>query len=125
MQKVFTENAPKAIGPYSHAIISDNLVFCSGQTPLNPATMQIEGATASEQTTLVLTNLETVLQTVGCSRVNVLKTTVFLKNFADFERMNKAYETFFGEHKPARTTVEVSRLPREALVEIECVAELT
>lgn len=124
MQKVFTENAPKAIGPYSHAIISGNLVFCSGQTPLNHATMQIEGATASEQTTLVLTNLETVLQTVGCSRVNVLKTTVFLKNFADFERMNKAYETFFGEHKPARTTVEVSRLPREALVEIECVAEL-
>lgn len=125
MKKVFTENAPKAIGPYSHAIISGNLVFCSGQTPLNPVTMQIEGATASEQTTLVLTNLETVLQTVGCSRVNVLKTTVFLKNFADFERMNKAYETFFGEHKPARTTVEVSRLPREALVEIECVAELT
>ena len=125
MKKVFTENAPKAIGPYSHAIISGNLVFCSGQTPLNPATMQIEGATASEQTTLVLTNLETVLQTVGCSRVNVLKTTVFLKNFADFERMNKAYEAFFGEHKPARTTVEVSRLPREALVEIECVAELT
>ncbi len=124
MKKVFTENAPKAIGPYSHAIISGNLVFCSGQTPLNPATMQIEGATASEQTTLVLTNLETVLKTVGCSRVNVLKTTVFLKNFADFERMNKAYETFFGEHKPARTTVEVSRLPREALVEIECVAEL-
>lgn len=124
MKKVFTENAPKAIGPYSHAIVSGNLVFCSGQTPLNPATMQIEGATASEQTTLVLTNLEIVLQTVGCSRVNVLKTTVFLKNFADFERMNKAYETFFGEHKPARTTVEVSRLPREALVEIECVAEL-
>ncbi len=125
MQKIFTENAPEAIGPYSHAIISGNLVFCSGQTPLNPATMQIEGATASEQTTLVLTNLETVLQTIGCSRVNVLKTTVFLKNFADFERMNKAYEAFFGEHKPARTTVEVSRLPREALVEIECVAELT
>ena len=124
MQKVFTENAPKAIGPYSHAIISGNLVFCSGQTPLNPATMQIEGATASEQTTLVLTNLETVLQTVGCSRASVIKTTVFLKNFADFERMNKAYEAFFGEHKPARTTVEVSRLPREALVEIECVAEL-
>ncbi|MFY8036580.1 MAG: RidA family protein [Cyclobacteriaceae bacterium] len=124
MQKVFTENAPKAIGPYSHAIVSGNLVFCSGQTPLNPATMQIEGATASEQTTLVLSNLETVLHTVGCSRANVLKTTVFLKNFADFERMNKSYEAFFGEHKPARTTVEVSRLPREALVEIECVAEL-
>ncbi len=124
MQKVFTENAPKAIGPYSHAIVSGNLVFCSGQTPLNAATMQIEGATASEQTTLVLTNLETVLKSVGSSRTSIVKTTVFLKNFADFERMNKAYEAFFGEHKPARTTVEVSRLPREALVEIECVAEL-
>lgn len=124
MQKVFTENAPKAIGPYSHAMVSGNLVFCSGQTPLNPATMVIEGATASEQTTLVLNNLETVLKSVGCSRINILKTTVYLKNFADFERMNKAYEAFFGEHKPARTTVEVSRLPREALVEIECVAEI-
>jgi 2-iminobutanoate/2-iminopropanoate deaminase len=124
MKKVFTENAPQAIGPYSHAIVSANLVFCSGQTPLNPATMQIEGVTASEQTTLVLNNLETVLKSVGCSRANILKTTVFLKNFADFERMNKAYEAFFGKHKPARTTVEVSRLPREALVEIECVAEI-
>ena len=124
MKKIFTENAPKAIGPYSHAIQSGNFVFCSGQTPLNPATMVIEGATASEQTTLVLTNLETVLKTSGCDRTHVLKTSVFLKNFADFEKMNKAYETFFGAHKPARTTVEVSRLPKEALVEIECVAEI-
>jgi 2-iminobutanoate/2-iminopropanoate deaminase len=124
MKKIFSENAPKAIGPYSHAIQSGNLVFCSGQTPLNPATMVIEGATASEQTTLVLTNLETVLKSAGCDRSHIIKTSVFLKNFADFEKMNKAYETFFGDHKPARTTVEVSRLPREALVEIECVAEV-
>jgi 2-iminobutanoate/2-iminopropanoate deaminase len=124
MKKIFTENAPKAIGPYSHAIQSGNLIFCSGQTPLNPATMVIEGATASEQTTLVLTNLETVLKSAGCDRSSIIKTSVFLKNFADFEKMNKAYETFFGDHKPARTTVEVSRLPREALVEIECVAEV-
>ncbi len=124
MEKIFTADAPKAIGPYSHAIRSGNLIFCSGQTPLNPATMLIEGATASEQTTLVLQNLESVLKSAGCSRANVLKTSVFLKNFADFEKMNKAYEAFFGDHKPARTTVEVSRLPREALVEIECVAEV-
>jgi 2-iminobutanoate/2-iminopropanoate deaminase len=124
MKKIFTENAPKAIGPYSHAIQSGNLIFCSGQTPLNPATMVIEGATASEQTTLVLTNLETVLKSAGCDRSSIIKTSVFLKNFADFEKMNKAYEGFFGDHKPARTTVEVSRLPREALVEIECVAEV-
>jgi 2-iminobutanoate/2-iminopropanoate deaminase len=124
MKKIFSENAPKAIGPYSHATQSGNLIFCSGQTPLNPTTMTIEGATASEQTTLVLNNLETVLKSAGCNRTHILKTSVFLKNFADFEKMNKAYEAFFGEHKPARTTVEVSRLPREALVEIECVAEL-
>lgn len=86
--------------------------------------MQIEGATVSEQTTLVLSNLEIVLKAAGADRTHILKTSVFLKNFADFERMNKAYETFFGEHKPARTTVEVSRLPKEALVEIECVAEV-
>jgi 2-iminobutanoate/2-iminopropanoate deaminase len=125
MKKIFSEDAPKAIGPYSHAIQSGNLIFCSGQTPLNPATMTIEGATASEQTTLVLSNLETVLKAAGCNRSHILKTSVFLKNFADFEKMNKAYETFFGEYKPARTTVEVSRLPREALVEIECVAEVS
>ncbi len=86
--------------------------------------MQIEGATVTEQTALVLTNLETILKAAGADRNHILKTSVFLKNFADFEKMNKAYEAFFGEHKPARTTVEVSRLPREALVEIECVAEL-
>ncbi len=124
MEKIYSPNAPKAIGPYSHAIKSGNLIFCSGQTPLNPATMVIEGATASEQTTLVLNNLETVLKDAGSDRSKVIKTSVFLKNFADFEKMNKAYEAFFGDHKPARTTVEVSRLPKDALVEIECVAEL-
>lgn len=124
MKKILAEQAPKAIGPYAHAWQSGNLIFCSGQTPLNPETMQIEGATVSEQTTLVLANLEAVLKAADCDRTHVLKTSVFLKNFADFERMNKAYEQFFGEHKPARTTVEVSRLPKEALVEIECVAEL-
>ena len=124
MKKIFAAEAPKAIGPYSHAWQSGNLIFCSGQTPLNPLTMLIEGTTVAEQTTLVLSNLEVVLRAAGCDRTHVLKTSVFLKNFADFERMNKAYEQFFGEHKPARTTVEVSRLPKEALVEIECVAAI-
>jgi len=124
MKKIVADNAPKAIGPYAHAIQSGNLVFCSGQTPLNPTTMLIEGATVTEQTTLVLNNLESVLRAAGSDRSMVLKTSVFLKNFADFEKMNKAYEAFFGDHKPARTTVEVSRLPREALVEIECVGEV-
>ena len=124
MKKIFAENAPKAIGPYSHAWLSGNLIFCSGQTPLNPVTMVIEGTAIAEQTTVVLQNLEAVLKAAGCDRSHILKTSVFLKNFADFEKMNKAYEAFFGDHKPARTTVEVSRLPKEALVEIECVAEL-
>lgn len=124
MKVIFTEGAPKAIGPYAHAIQVGNLVFCSGQTPLNPATMLIEGATVKEQTLLVLNNLEHVLKSVGCNRNHIVKTSVFLKNFADFEIMNKAYADFFGEHKPARTTVEVSRLPKDALVEIECVAEI-
>jgi len=119
-----TPTAPKAIGPYSQAIQSGNLIFCAGQTPLNPETMVIEGATVREQTLLVLTNLENVLKAAGCTRANIIKTSVFLKNFADFEKMNEAYASFFGEHKPARTTVEVSRLPKEALVEIECVAEV-
>lgn len=124
MKVIFTEDAPQAIGPYAHAIQAGNLIFCSGQTPLNPKTMRIEGATAKEQTTLVLTNLEHVLKSVGSNRNHIVKTSVFLKNFADFEIMNKAYADFFGEHKPARTTVEVSRLPKDALVEIECVAEI-
>ena len=124
MKRILAEEAPKAIGPYAHAWQSGNLIFCSGQTPLNPSTMQIEGATVSEQTSLVLSNLETVLKAAGCDRTHILKTSVFLKNFADFEHMNKAYETFFGDHRPARTTVEVCRLPKEALVEIECVAEV-
>lgn len=125
MKKIIADHAPKAIGPYSAAIQTGNLIFCSGQTPLNPASMVIEGATASEQTTLVLNNLETVLKAAGADRSHVLKTSVFLKNFADFEKMNKAYELFFGDHKPARTTVEVSRLPKDALVEIDCVAEIS
>ncbi len=124
MKKISADKAPKAIGPYSAALQSGNLIFCSGQTPLNPETMVIEGATASEQTTLVLNNLEAVLRAAGADRTHVLKTSVFLKNFADFEKMNSAYALFFGEHKPARTTVEVSRLPKDALVEIDCVAEL-
>ncbi len=125
MKKIHTDRAPKAIGPYSQAWQSGNLIFCAGQTPLNPDTMLIEGATVAEQTTIVLHNLEAVLKAAGCDRSHVLKTSVFLKNFADFEKMNKAYESFFGEHKPARTTVEVSRLPKDALVEIECIAAVS
>lgn len=124
MKKIQAPQAPKAIGPYSAAIRIGNLLFCSGQTPLNPETMLIESKTIEEQTLRALENLEIVLQAEGADRSKVVKTTVFLKNFADFPQMNAVYSDFFGNHKPARTTVEVSRLPMDALVEIECIAEV-
>jgi 2-iminobutanoate/2-iminopropanoate deaminase len=124
MKKIQAPAAPKAIGPYSAAIRVGNLLFCSGQTPVNPDTMLIEGRDIEEQTLRALNNLEIVLSAAGASRENIVKTSVFLKNFADFPKMNAVYAEFFGTHKPARTTVEVSRLPMDALVEIECIAEV-
>jgi 2-iminobutanoate/2-iminopropanoate deaminase len=124
MQILHHPDAPQAVGPYSQAIVSGGLVFCSGQTPLNPATMQIEARTIEEQTRQALLNLDVVLSAQGLGLQDVVKTTVFLKNFADFQRMNAVYAAVFGTHRPARTTVEVSRLPLEALVEIECIAAL-
>ncbi|NBW82911.1 RidA family protein [bacterium] len=119
---VHTDNAPKAIGPYSQAITLGDMIFCSGQIPLDPQTMQIVGSEIEAQTTQVLKNLNAVLKAAGSSQEHVLKTTVFLKNFNDFQAMNKIYEEFFGANKPARSTVEVARLPRDVLVEIECIA---
>lgn len=124
MEKLHSDQAPGAIGPYVQAHRSGHLIFCSGQTPLDPKSMVLSGTTTGEQTLVVLSNLEKVLQAAGLNRNSIVKTTVFLKNFADFEQMNQAYATFFGEHRPARTTVEVSRLPKDALVEIECIAEV-
>jgi 2-iminobutanoate/2-iminopropanoate deaminase len=124
MKIVHTEKAPQAIGPYSQALVTGNLVFCSGQIPLDPATMAIVGANIEDQTTQVLTNLAAVLKEAGSGLGKVMKTTVFLKNFGDFPQMNAVYEKAFDGHKPARSTVEVSRLPRDVLVEIECVAIL-
>lgn len=125
MKKIIAPKAPAAIGPYAAAVRSGNLIFCSGQTPLNPETMKIQGETITEQTQVALQNLEHVLQAEGCDRTNIIKTSVFLKNFANFSKMNTAYAAFFGDHTPARTTVEVSRLPMDALVEIECIAEIS
>ena len=124
MDIIHHNQAPKAVGPYSQAVVAGGLVFCSGQTPLNPTTMQIEGSNIEEQTHRVLANLDIVLSAKGLGLADIVKTTVFLKNFADFARMNAVYAEIFGSHRPARTTVEVSRLPLEALVEIECVAAL-
>ena len=125
METLHHPEAPQAIGPYAQAIVAGGLVFCSGQTPLVPETMRIEAITIEEQTRQVLHNLSVVLSSKGLSLASVVKTTVFLKNFADFSRMNGVYAEVFGEHRPARSTVEVSRLPLDALVEIECIAELT
>lgn len=119
---IHTESAPKAIGPYSQATALGDMIFCSGQIPLDPVSMQIVGEDVSAQTTQVLKNLKEVLQAAGADLSQVLKTTVFLKNFNDFQAMNLVYENHFATNKPARSTVEVARLPRDVLVEIECIA---
>jgi len=124
METLHHPAAPQAVGPYAQAIVAGGLVFCSGQTPLVPATMRIEATTIEDQTRQVLDNLRTVLSAKELGLADIVKTTVFLKNFADFGRMNAVYAEVFGAHRPARTTVEVSRLPLEALVEIECIAAL-
>ena len=122
METLHHPDAPQAIGPYAQAIVAGGFVFCSGQTPLVPASMRIEADTIEEQTRQVLANLSTVLSSRSLGLADVVKTTVFLKNFADFNRMNAVYGSVFGAHRPARSTVEVSRLPLDALVEIECIA---
>ena len=124
METLQHPEAPQAIGPYAQAIAAGGFVFCSGQTPLVPASMRIEADTVEEQTRQVLANLSTVLSSRSLGLSDVVKTTVFLKNFADFNRMNAVYGSVFGAHRPARTTVEVSRLPLDALVEIDCIAVL-
>jgi 2-iminobutanoate/2-iminopropanoate deaminase len=119
---VSTENAPGAIGPYSQAIKSSGLVFCSGQIPIDPATGQFVSEDVSEQTRQVFKNLEAVLKAAGSSLDNVVKTTVFLSDMNDFTAMNEVYSQFFNDNKPARATVQAARLPRDAKVEIECIA---
>lgn len=122
MKKINTNDAPDAIGPYSQAIEAGGFVFCSGQTPIDPATGKMVDGEIALQTKQALTNLQHVLASAGLNLSDVVKTTVFLKNFRDFGLMNAVYSETFGDHKPARSTVEVSRLPLDALVEIECIA---
>ena len=122
MKKIATQKAPDAIGPYSQAIRVGDLIFCSGQTPLDPESMKLVEGEIGPQTRQALMNLKSILAAEGLTLGHVVKTTVFLKNFRDFAVMNKEYANVFGEHRPARSTVEVSRLPLDALVEIECIA---
>jgi len=119
---VSTENAPSAIGPYSQAIKTANMVFVSGQIPIDPATGEFVSNDVTEQTEQVLKNLSAVLDAAGSSLNNVVKTTVFLADMNDFAAMNEIYGRFFSENKPARATVQAARLPRDARVEIECIA---
>ncbi len=121
MQIISTLNAPQAIGPYSQAILAGNMLFTSGQIALLPDGSFLDGG-IDEQTTQVLTNLQAVLNEAGCDFPNVVKTTVFLSDMDNFAAMNIIYAKFFGESKPARSTVAVKTLPKNALVEIECVA---
>lgn len=123
MKKIIhTDNAPKAIGPYSQAIKAGNLLFVSGQVPFDPATMEIVEGGVQEQTTRVLENLKAILKEAGASFDNVVKTTVFIKDMNDFGAINEIYAKYFGENKPARACVEVARLPRDVKVEIEVIA---
>jgi len=123
MTIIHSKDAPKAIGPYSPAIRTGNLLYCSGQTPIDPNSMKIDGVEISGQTQRAIKNLQIVLEAAGLSLSNVVKTNVFLSDMTLFEGMNKEYAAMFGEHRPARTTVAVKGLPYNALVEIECIAE--
>ena len=125
MEIIKTNGAPEAIGPYSQAVTAGDFVFCSGQIPLDPATMTIVGDTIAGQTSQVLSNLAEVLKAAGSGPDKVVKTTVFLKDMNDFIEMNEVYAKFFGDHKPARATVEVARLPKDVMVEIECTAQIS
>ncbi|MCW5961661.1 MAG: RidA family protein [Pyrinomonadaceae bacterium] len=118
---ISTENAPAAIGPYSQAVKTGNLVFCSGQIPIDPTTGEFVSEDVTEQTEQVIKNLIEVLKAAGTSLDNVVKTTCFLADMNDFAAMNEVYARFFTE-KPARATVQAARLPRDAKVEIEVIA---
>lgn len=122
-EAISTARAPAAIGPYAQAIRAGNLLFVSGQIPLDPATGQMVDGDIAVQTERVLKNLAAVLEAAGSSLARVLKTTVYLRDLEDFAQMNTVYARFLGEHPPARATVQVARLPRDAAVEIDLIAE--
>ena len=123
MQAIHTEKAPKAIGPYSQAIKVGNLVFASGQVPIVPATGEFVEGGIKEQTRQSLTNAKAILEEAGTSLSQVVKTTVYLSDMANFTAMNEVYAEFFTQPYPVRSAVAVKTLPKNALVEVECIAE--
>ncbi len=124
-QIIETGQAPKAIGPYSQAVVYNGVAYCSGQIPLDPSTGQVVEGGIEEQTERVMKNLEAVLAAAGSSCRQVLKTTVFLADMAEFPKMNEVYARYFPEAPPARATLQAAGLPRGVRVEIECLAAVT
>lgn len=121
-QIIHTENAPKAIGPYSQAIKAGNMLFVSGQVPFVPETMEIVKGDVKAQTAQSLKNVQAILKEAGLDFSHVVKSTVFIKDMNEFAQINEVYAEFFGENKPARACVEVARLPKDVKVEIEVIA---
>jgi 2-iminobutanoate/2-iminopropanoate deaminase len=122
LKQIRTAQAPAAIGPYSQAVVAGNLIFTAGQIALDPATGELAAEGIADQTRRVMQSLAAILEAGGASLGSVVKTTVFLRDMNDFKAMNEVYESFFGDHKPARSTVEAARLPRDVRVEIEAIA---
>ncbi|RKO98658.1 hypothetical protein CXG81DRAFT_15616 [Caulochytrium protostelioides] len=122
LQTISTTAAPAAIGPYSQAVVANGMIYTAGQIPLDAATGTLQATGIKEQTEVALANLKGLLESANSDLEHVVKTTVFLKDMNDFGAMNEIYAKYFVSHKPARSAVEVARLPRDVLVEIECVA---
>ncbi len=124
IQVIATKDAPKAIGPYSQALVSNGLVFVSGQIPFIPETGELITGSITEQTNQVLKNIAAILKEAGTELNNVVKTTVYLKDMNDFDEMNKAYGEHFSNNKPARATVQVARLPKDVSIEIDAISAI-
>jgi len=124
LKTLATDAAPAAIGPYSQAIVAGPLVFTAGQIPLNPVTMELVGDDIATQTEQVLRNLAGILEAAGGTLANVVKTTVFLADMDEFTAMNEVYARHFGDHRPARSTVQAARLPKDVRVEIDAIAHI-
>lgn len=122
LKAIATEKAPAALGPYSQGIVAGNMIFVSGQLPINPAVGKIEAASIEDMTRQSLENGKAILENAGASLSDVVKVTIFIKDMNDFAQINGVYAQYFSEHKPARSTVEVARLPLDARIEIEMIA---
>ncbi len=121
---IHSNSAPEPIGPYSQAVQFENLIFTSGQIAINPVNNELIAGDVEDQTRQVLENLRAVLEAATASLDTVIKTTIFLKNMDDFVKVNNVYDSFFGSSVPARSTVEVARLPKDVMVEIDCIAAI-